>query len=69
MAKTLKLEVVAEGVEDFAQLLFLQEERCTLVQGFFLSPPLTLAESGQLLRRLARDFDGSRTQRLMRVRG
>jgi diguanylate cyclase (GGDEF)-like protein/PAS domain S-box-containing protein len=67
MAKTLKLEVVAEGVEDLAQLLFLQEEHCTLVQGFFLSPPLTAAESGQLLRRLARDFDGSRTERLMRV--
>jgi diguanylate cyclase (GGDEF)-like protein len=64
MAKTLKLEVVAEGVEDFAQLLFLQEERCTLVQGYFLSLPLTAAESGQLLRRLARDFDGSRTERL-----
>jgi diguanylate cyclase (GGDEF)-like protein len=68
MAKTLKLEVVAEGVEDLAQLLFLQEERCTLVQGFFLSPPLTTAESGQLLRRLARDFDGTRTERLRRLR-
>ena len=68
MAKTLKLEVVAEGVEDLAQLLFLQEESCTLAQGFFLSPPLTVAESGQLLRRLARDFDGSRTERLKRLR-
>jgi diguanylate cyclase (GGDEF)-like protein/PAS domain S-box-containing protein len=68
MAKTLKLEVVAEGVEDLAQLLFLQEESCTLVQGFFLSQPLTAAESGQLLRRLARDFDGTRTERLRRLR-
>jgi diguanylate cyclase (GGDEF)-like protein len=68
MAKTLKLEVVAEGVEDLAQLLFLQEESCTLAQGFFLSVPLTAAESGQLLRRLARDFDGSRTERLRQVR-
>src|SRR5580693_7763920 len=68
MAKTLKLEVVAEGVEDLAQLLFLQEESCTLAQGFFLSAPLTVAESGQLLRRLARDFDGTRTERLRRVR-
>jgi diguanylate cyclase (GGDEF)-like protein/PAS domain S-box-containing protein len=67
MAKTLKLEVVAEGVEDLAQLLFLQEERCTLAQGFFLSVPLTAAESGQLLRRFARDFDGTRTERLRRV--
>ena len=68
MAKTLRLEVVAEGVEDLAQLLFLQEESCTLVQGFFLSPPLTAAESGQLLRRLARDFDGTRTERLRLLR-
>jgi len=68
MAKSLKLEVVAEGVEDLAQLLFLQEESCTLAQGFFLSVPLTAAESGQLLRRLARDFDGTRTERLRRVR-
>jgi diguanylate cyclase (GGDEF)-like protein/PAS domain S-box-containing protein len=68
MAKTLKLEVVAEGVEDLAQLLFLQEESCTSVQGFFLSPPLTAAESGQLLRRLARDFDGTRTERLRQLR-
>jgi diguanylate cyclase (GGDEF)-like protein/PAS domain S-box-containing protein len=67
MAKTLKLEVVAEGVEDLAQLLFLQEECCTLAQGFFLSKPLTAAESGQLLRRLARDFQGSRTERLKQL--
>ncbi|MGA2562140.1 MAG: EAL domain-containing protein [Steroidobacteraceae bacterium] len=69
MAKTLKLEVVAEGVEDLAQLLFLQEEHCTLVQGYFLSPPLTAPESGQLLRRLARELDGTRTERLRRVIG
>jgi diguanylate cyclase len=69
MAKTLNLEVVAEGVEDLAQLLFLQEESCTLVQGFFLSQPLTAVESGQMLRRLARDFDGTRTERLKRVHG
>ena len=67
MAKTLKLEVVAEGVEDLAQLLFLQEQCCTLAQGFFLSLPLTAAESGQLLRRLARDFDGTRTERFKRM--
>ena len=69
MAKTLKLEVVAEGVEDLAQLLFLQEQCCTLAQGYFLSLPLTAAESGQLLRRLARDFDGTRTERFRRMHG
>jgi diguanylate cyclase len=69
MAKTLKLEVVAEGVEDFAQLMMLQDERCTLAQGFLLSRPLPAADAHQLLRRLAEHVDGTRTQRLKRLLG
>jgi EAL domain-containing protein (putative c-di-GMP-specific phosphodiesterase class I) len=67
MAKTLQLDVVAEGIEEFPQLLFLQEEYCTQAQGFLLSPPLSGAESLQLLRRLAVEVEGSRTQRLQRL--
>jgi EAL domain-containing protein (putative c-di-GMP-specific phosphodiesterase class I) len=69
MAKTMKLEVVAEGVEDFAQLMMLQDERCTLAQGFLLSRPLPAADAHQLLRRLAEHVDGTRTQRLKRLLG
>lgn len=39
MAHSLKLEVVAEGVETRAQLQFLQEQGSDLVQGFFFSQP------------------------------
>ncbi|MDH4191124.1 MAG: EAL domain-containing protein [Betaproteobacteria bacterium] len=37
MAKTLDLEVVAEGVETEAQLLFLAEQGCTAYQGYHFS--------------------------------
>ncbi len=66
MAKTLNLEVVAEGVEEFAQLMLLQEEECTLAQGFLLSRPLPPAEASQLLRRSEEHPDATRTQRLRR---
>ena len=38
MAHSLKLEVVAEGVETKAQLDFLQEHQCDMVQGYLFSP-------------------------------
>jgi EAL domain-containing protein (putative c-di-GMP-specific phosphodiesterase class I) len=65
MAKTLDLEVVAEGVEEFAQLLILQDENCTLAQGFLLGRPLPTSEAQELLRRLA---DQSGTSRSTRIR-
>jgi EAL domain-containing protein (putative c-di-GMP-specific phosphodiesterase class I) len=67
MAKTLKLEVVAEGVEDFQQLLLLQEHQCHLAQGYLLSRPLRASEAKQLLARLGSQLDGTRTQRLRRL--
>jgi EAL domain-containing protein (putative c-di-GMP-specific phosphodiesterase class I) len=44
MAQQLKLEVVAEGVESFAQLEFLRELRCHYVQGYYFSKPLPAEE-------------------------
>ena len=41
LAKTLGLDVVAEGIESPEQLEVLRELGCDLGQGFFLSPPLT----------------------------
>ena len=69
MAKTLKLDVVAEGVEDFQQLLQLQEHQCRLAQGYLLSRPLRAADARQLLARLAAQMEGTRTQRLKRLIG
>lgn len=42
MAKALKLEVVAEGVETQAQLDFLIEKGCSQFQGYFVAKPLTI---------------------------
>jgi diguanylate cyclase (GGDEF)-like protein/PAS domain S-box-containing protein len=40
MARSLGLNVVAEGVETQAQMEFLREHHCDEIQGFWLSPPL-----------------------------
>jgi EAL domain-containing protein (putative c-di-GMP-specific phosphodiesterase class I) len=40
LAHSLKLQVVAEGVENERQLAFLRENGCEKAQGFLLSPPL-----------------------------
>jgi EAL domain-containing protein (putative c-di-GMP-specific phosphodiesterase class I) len=42
MAKSLKLDVVAEGIETEEQKLFLQEHECLVGQGFLLSRPLPI---------------------------
>lgn len=40
MAQGLDLQVVAEGVENEAQLDFLREQRCELAQGYLLAKPM-----------------------------
>ena len=40
MARSLGLDVVAEGVETEEQLSLLAQEGCTLYQGFLCSPPV-----------------------------
>jgi diguanylate cyclase len=64
MARTLQLEVVAEGVEEIEQLLLLQDEKCALGQGYLLSRPLRPADALQLLRRSSESRETSRTERL-----
>jgi len=50
MAQSLKLAVVAEGVETQAQIDFLLSLGCTTVQGFLLGRPLPAAPTAELLR-------------------
>jgi diguanylate cyclase (GGDEF)-like protein len=49
MAHSLKLKVVAEGVETAEQLKFLQAQRCDAVQGYFLYRPLPEGEVAGVL--------------------
>jgi EAL domain-containing protein (putative c-di-GMP-specific phosphodiesterase class I) len=40
LGHSLKLKIVAEGVETEAQRAFLQQEGCDVAQGYFISKPL-----------------------------
>ncbi len=44
ISKSLQLNVIAEGVETQAQLTFLQQQGCELVQGFYLAHPMPVKE-------------------------
>ena len=50
MAHSLKLYVIAEGVETAAQLAYLRRHRCDCIQGFYFSEPLPVSELEQILR-------------------
>ncbi len=47
----LDLKIVAEGVENIEQLLFLKEKGCGFAQGFYFSKPLNQQEVEELLRK------------------
>lgn len=51
MAKSLNLKVIAEGVEDAAQLSFLEAHQCDEIQGYYFSKPLISDEITAKLRR------------------
>ena len=50
MARQLKLRVIAEGVENRAQLDFLRTHQCEAFQGYFFSKPVTALEATAMLR-------------------
>lgn len=49
MAKSLQLKIIAEGVENKKQLDFLQQEKCDIIQGFYISKPLPFSELKEFL--------------------
>ena len=49
MAHSLKLRVIAEGVESRPQLEYLRRNRCDEIQGYYFSRPLPSHEMGQLV--------------------
>jgi diguanylate cyclase (GGDEF)-like protein/PAS domain S-box-containing protein len=50
MAKSLNLKVIAEGVEDEAQMSFLRAHQCNEIQGYYFSKPLTVDKVADKLR-------------------
>jgi EAL domain-containing protein (putative c-di-GMP-specific phosphodiesterase class I) len=52
MAKSLSLKVIAEGVEDEAQLSFLREHECDEFQGYYFSRPLNVQDVARVLKKL-----------------
>ena len=50
MARSLKLRVVAEGVETQEELAFLQAHQCDEAQGYYFSRPVPSRQFAKLLR-------------------
>jgi diguanylate cyclase (GGDEF)-like protein len=69
MSRSMRINVTAEGVESFPQLLFLQEHECNEAQGYLFSRALPAAEAHKLLRRAVETSGGTRTQRLRSLIG
>jgi EAL domain-containing protein (putative c-di-GMP-specific phosphodiesterase class I) len=49
MAHTMKMNVVAEGVETADQSLVLRAQQCDLIQGYLISKPVTARTFTKLL--------------------
>lgn len=58
MAHSLKLEVVAEGVETDLQLRYLNQLQCDQLQGFYFAKPMPVAELEQFCREFHRAASG-----------
>jgi len=49
MAHSMKMHVIAEGVESRAQMVYLRRHRCDEIQGFHFSRPLPAADMAQMM--------------------
>jgi EAL domain-containing protein (putative c-di-GMP-specific phosphodiesterase class I) len=49
MAHSLGIKVIAEGVEEEAQLMLLAEQRCDIVQGYYFGRPVPADEITAML--------------------
>ena len=68
LAHSLRLKVVAEGVETPEQLDSLKSMGCDQYQGYHFSPPLSAADFGQLMRRRQQAEDALTESALRRIR-
>jgi len=72
MAHSMKLEVIAEGVENDAQLAYLRRHGCDEMQGYYFSRPVPQEEFEQMLMagkllQAPQDTDGEEQQTLLIV--
>ena len=44
MGHTMKMEIIAEGVEEYAQVLALRDLGCEMIQGYYYSKPIPIEE-------------------------
>ena len=51
LAKSMKMKVVAEGVEVKDQIDFLVKENCDMIQGYYYAKPMPAEEFAQLVAR------------------
>ena len=51
LAKSLQLTVIAEGVEKIDQLNWLRGQRCDIIQGYIYSPPVTVEQATDWLKK------------------
>lgn len=49
MARGLKMKIIAEGVEEYSQYLFLRDRECDLIQGYLFSRPVPVVDFEKLL--------------------
>jgi diguanylate cyclase (GGDEF)-like protein/PAS domain S-box-containing protein len=62
MAKSLNLKVIAEGVEEEAQMSFLRSHRCDEIQGYYFSKPISADEVKHALRKINMDREAESFQ-------
>jgi EAL domain-containing protein (putative c-di-GMP-specific phosphodiesterase class I)/FixJ family two-component response regulator len=67
MAESMRLRVVAEGVETRAQLQVLERYGCAYAQGYYFSKPLPADGCGKLLRELAARPNFTETLRMQLI--
>ncbi len=59
MAKSLNLKVIAEGVENEAQMSFLRTHHCDEIQGYYFSKPLAVDDVAAKLRMTGKEQPGN----------
>ena len=64
LAHSLKLHVIAEGVETEEQLAFLRANGCDVIQGYFISRPLPAEDFARFVAERARRAPASRLHRV-----